>query len=91
MNLCNQHVCNPTYHKTNVDTLKNLSRYNSLQFLINETHFDNETKLLHIKRIDKWLNNVNAWIISAFTCNHDMKFIKTSTKHSKSLIYYIID
>jgi hypothetical protein len=29
MNVCNQHICNPTYYKTNVDTLKKLCRYNS--------------------------------------------------------------
>jgi hypothetical protein len=29
MNVCNQHVCNPTYYKTNVHTLKKLCGYNS--------------------------------------------------------------
>jgi hypothetical protein len=45
INVCNQHVCNRTCYKTNVDTLKKLCRYNFPQPLINETHFDNETKL----------------------------------------------
>jgi hypothetical protein len=45
---------------------------------------------LHIKRIDKWLNNINAWILAAFTCNHDLKFIITSGKYNKylNLLYY---
>jgi len=54
MNICN-HAC----YKTNVDTLKELCKYGFPQFLVNETHFNIETKLLHIKRIDKWLNNAN--------------------------------
>ncbi len=29
MNVCNQHVCNLAYYKTNVDALKKLCRYNS--------------------------------------------------------------
>jgi len=46
-------------------------------------------KLLHIKRIDKWLNNANPSILSTSRCNHDLKFVATSGKDSKSLIYYI--
>jgi hypothetical protein len=33
-------VCNPTCYKTNVDALKKLCRYNFLQPLINEIHFE---------------------------------------------------
>ncbi len=40
---------------------------------------------------DKWLNNPNSWILLASNCNHDLKFIATSSKNSKSLIYYIMD
>ncbi len=29
MNVCNQHVCNLTYYKTNVHAFKKLFRYNS--------------------------------------------------------------
>jgi len=29
MNVCNQHVCNPSYYKTNVNVLKKLCIYNS--------------------------------------------------------------
>jgi len=29
MNVCNQHVCNPSYYKTNVNAFKKLCRYNS--------------------------------------------------------------
>jgi hypothetical protein len=34
---------------------------------------------------------MQPWILSAFRCNHDVKFIVASRKDSKSLIYYIID
>jgi hypothetical protein len=44
INVCNRHVCNPTCYKTDVDTFKKLFRYKILQYLINETHIDNETK-----------------------------------------------
>jgi hypothetical protein len=53
--------------------------------------FDNETKLLHIKITNKWLNNANPWILLTFKCNHDLKFIVTLGKDIKSLIYYIIN
>ncbi len=69
--------------------LKKLCRYGFSQPLVNETHFNIETRLLHIKRTDKWLNNANRWILSASRCNHDLKFIATFGKDSKSLIYYI--
>jgi hypothetical protein len=90
MNICNQHICNPTCYKTNVDASKNLCKYGFPQPLINEIHFNIETRLLHIKWIDKWLNNANPWILSALRCNHDLKFIVTFGKDNKSLIYYII-
>jgi hypothetical protein len=61
------------------------------QPLINTIHFDSDVGLLHIKRIDKWLNNTNPWILSTSKCNHDFKFIATSNKDNKSLIYCIID
>jgi hypothetical protein len=91
INVCDLHVCNPTCYKINVDVLKKLCRYNFPSPLINEIHFDNETKLLHIKRTNKWLNNANPWILLTSKCNHDLKFITTSGKYSKSLIYYIIN
>jgi hypothetical protein len=91
INVCNRHVCNPICYKINVDAFKKLCRYNFPQSLINETHFDSETKLSHIKRTCKWLNNVNPWILSTFRCNHDLKFIASLDKDSKYLIYCIID
>jgi len=54
-------------------------------------NFNIEMKFLHIKRTDKWLNNANSWILLASNCNHDLKFIATSNKNSKSSIYYIMD
>jgi hypothetical protein len=59
MNICNQYICNHACYKIDANTLKELCKYGFLQFLVNETHFNIETKLLHIKRIDEWLNNVN--------------------------------
>ncbi len=91
MNICNWHVCNLACYKTNVDLSKKLCKYGFPQPLFNEVHFNIETKLLHIKRTDKWLNNVNPWILLASRSNHDLKFIATSSKDNKSLIYYVID
>jgi hypothetical protein len=45
-----------------VDVSKKLCRYNVFQTLVNKTHFDNDTLLFHIKKIDKWLNNTNPWM-----------------------------
>jgi hypothetical protein len=89
MNICNRHVCNPTCHKTYVDASKILCRYGFPQPLVNEIHFNIETRFPRIKRTNKWLNNANPWILSASRCNHDLKFIATFGKDSKSLIYYI--
>ncbi len=38
MNTCNQHVCNPTCYKTNVNVSKKLCMYGFPQPLINEIH-----------------------------------------------------
>ncbi len=90
MNLCSRHMChNPTCYKLNVDASKKLYRYGFPQTLVDKTHFDNDTKLLHIKRTYKWLNNANTWILSTSRCNHDVKLIIDSRKDNKSLIYYI--
>jgi hypothetical protein len=89
MNVCNQHVCDPTCYKIDIDSSKKCCKYGFPQPLINETHFDIETRLLHIKITNKWLNNTNPWILSTLRCNHDLKFITSSRKDSKSLIYYI--
>ncbi len=91
MNVCNRHMRNPTCYKLNVDASKKLCRYAFPQTLVDKTHFDNETELLHIKRTNKWLNNANSWILSASKCNHDVKFIATFGKDNESLIHYIID
>jgi hypothetical protein len=72
-----------------VDTFKTLCKYGFPQPLVNETHFNIETRLSHIKRTYKWLNNANPWILLVSRCNHDLKFITTSGKDNKSLIYYI--
>jgi hypothetical protein len=75
-----------------VDMLKNLCKYGFPQPLVNETHFNIEMRLLHIKTIDTWpLNNANLWILLVSKCSHDLKFMTTSSKENKSLIYYIID
>jgi len=68
---------------------KKLCKYGFLQPLVNETHFNIKTRLLHIKRTNKWLNVANPWILLPLRCNHDFKFIITSNKNSKSLIYFI--
>jgi hypothetical protein len=91
MNVCNCRVCNLACYKSNIDASKKLCKYGFLEPLINTTHFDNDVGLLHIKRIDKWLNNANPWILSTSKCNHDLKFIVAFNKDNKSLIYYIID
>ncbi len=83
------HVCNPTCYKSDIDASKKLCRYGFPQPLINKIHFDNHTKLFHIKRIDKWWNNANPWILLAYRCNHHFNLITTFGKDSKSLIYYI--
>jgi hypothetical protein len=82
-------MCNPICYKTNVDVSKNKCKYGFPQPLVNETHFNIEMKLLHIKRTNKWLNNGNLWILLASRCNRDFKFIATSDKDNKSLNYYI--
>jgi hypothetical protein len=63
MNVCNDHECNPTCYKSYIDTSKKLCKYSFPQPLINATHFDNDVGLLHIKRIDKCLNNFSLYII----------------------------
>jgi hypothetical protein len=78
-----------TCYKTDVDASKKLCGYGFPQPLLNETHFNIETKLLHIKRTNKWLNNANPWILLASRCNHDLKSIVASSKDNDSLIYYI--
>jgi len=57
--------------------------------IVNETHFNIEIRLKHIKITNKWLNNANSWILLASRCNHHLKFITTFGKDNKSLIYYI--
>jgi hypothetical protein len=59
--------------------------------IINETHFDNETELLHIKRTNQWINNANPTVMVSCRCNHDLKFIAASGKDAKVLVYYITD
>lgn len=53
-------------------------------------HFDRDTNLLHFKRIDRLVNNTNAWILVASRCYHDLKLVESS-KDSKALMYYITD
>jgi hypothetical protein len=78
MNVCNHHTCNFGCYKLDVDVSKKLCRF--FQTLVNKTHFDNDTLLLHIKKLDKWLNNTNPWILLASKCNHGINFIfKKST------------
>jgi hypothetical protein len=48
MNIYNHHVCNPKCYKKNVDMSKKLCSYRFLQPLVNETHFNIETIVLHI-------------------------------------------
>ncbi len=84
MNVCNHLVCNPTCYKLDIDASKKLCKYGFPQPLINKTHFDNHTELLHIKRIDKWINNANPWILLTFTCNHDLNI----HLHYTCIIFY---
>ena len=63
INTCNRHVCNPAYYKNDKDVANKLCRYGFPHKIINETHFDNETELLHIKRTDQWINNANPTIM----------------------------
>jgi hypothetical protein len=48
MNACYHHTCNPSCYKWYVDASKNICKYNFLQTLINKSHFDINTRLLHI-------------------------------------------
>jgi hypothetical protein len=91
LNICNCHVYNLACYKSNIDASKKLCRYGFPWPLINTIHFDNDIGLLHIFKNYKWLNHVNPWILFTFKYNHDLKFIATSNKNNKSLIYYIID
>ncbi len=88
-NIYNGHVCNLRCYKTNVNTSKKSCKYRFLQPLINETHFNIEMILLHIKRTYTWLNNANQWILSVSKHNRDLKFTTTFGKENRSLIYYI--
>jgi hypothetical protein len=84
MNVCNQHKCNLACYKNNKDLKNQLCRYRFLQTLIQETHFEHGYGLLHIKRNDRWLNNVNPWIMNACDCNNDLKlslFLEKTTRH----------
>jgi hypothetical protein len=49
MNLRNRHMCSLTCYKSNVDASKKFCKYGFLQTLVDKTHFDDDTKLLHIK------------------------------------------
>ncbi len=82
-------LVNPACYKTNVDASKTFYKYNFPQILVNKTHFDNATRLLHVKKIDKLLTNGSPWILSTSKCNHDLKSIIAYNKKYKSLIYYI--
>jgi len=73
--------------QNNKDLKNQLCRYRFLQTLIQETHFEHEFEFLHMKRNDKWLNNVNPWIINVCHCNCDLKFIVVFGKDTKTLIY----
>jgi hypothetical protein len=72
MNICNCHVCNLACYESNIDASKKLCRYGFPQPLINTTHIDNDVGLLQIKRIHKWFNNANPWILFISKCNHDL-------------------
>jgi hypothetical protein len=47
MNVYNQHVCDLTCYKISINASLKCCKYGFLQPLINEIHFDIETKLLH--------------------------------------------
>jgi len=59
LNTCNHHVCNLACYKNNKDASEKLCKYGFLYVVIDETHFYDETKLLHIKCTNQWLNNAN--------------------------------
>jgi hypothetical protein len=87
MNICNWHKCNHDCYRNNKDFKNQLCRYEFLKTIIKETNFEHNYRLLHIKRNDRWLNNVSPWIMNACHCNHDSKFITTFEKDSKALNY----
>jgi hypothetical protein len=91
INTCNRHVCNPTCYKNDKNAANKLCKYGFPHIIINETHFDNETELLHIKWTNQWINNENPTVMVSCRCNHDLKFIAASGKDAKALVYYIID
>ena len=91
INTCNRHVYNLACYKNDKDAANKLCRYGFLHKIINETHFDNETKFLHIKQTNQWINNANPIVMVSCQCNIDLKFITTSGKDAKALVYYIID
>jgi hypothetical protein len=84
INTCNRHNCNLAYYKNNKDATNKLWRYGFPHKIINETHFNNETELLPIKRIDQWINNANLTVTVSCQCNHDLKFIAVSRKDAKA-------
>jgi hypothetical protein len=91
INTCNCHVFNPISYKNDKDATNKLYKYGFPLKIINETLFDNEAKLLHIKQTDQWINNANPTIMVSCRCNHDLKIIIASRKDAKALVYSIID
>ncbi len=78
-------MCNPTHYKNVNDDLTRLySRYKFPTPLVEKTHFDKETNLLHLIKMNYWLNNANLWITMGCRCNHDFKLIATSGKDGKT-------
>jgi hypothetical protein len=51
---------------------------------VEKTYFDKETNLLHLIRMDYWLNNANPRITMGCKCNQDFKFIATFGKDGKT-------
>jgi hypothetical protein len=63
INMCNHHICNPACYKNDKDAMNKLCRYGFPHKIVNETHFNDETELLHIKQIDQWINNANPTVM----------------------------
>jgi hypothetical protein len=68
----NCHVYNLACNENNKDATNKLYRYRFLHKIMHETHFDDKTKLLHIKQTDQWINNANPIAMVFCRCNHDL-------------------
>jgi hypothetical protein len=71
MNICKWHKHNLGCHKNNKYSKIQLCTYRVPQYLINETHFEYDLKLLHIKEImGGWIMLIHGscmWVVVIMT------------------------